>query len=64
MKLMILSSVLSGAALFGCQEPATIGGTEVPAGLHCQEDEVIAFVQEGPTPYQLGCVHPDNLYQD
>jgi hypothetical protein len=61
MKLMLLSTVLSGAALFGCQEPSTIGGTPVPAGLHCEEDEVIAFVQEGTPPYSLGCVHPDDL---
>jgi hypothetical protein len=42
---------------------AAIGGTYVPAGLWCHEDHVIAFVQSGPKPYGLGCVHPDHLYR-
>lgn len=36
---------------------STIGGTEVPYGLDCVEDEVISFVGIDT----LGCVHIDNL---
>lgn len=38
-----------------------IGGTDVPFGLVCQEDEVIAFDSTQPAPYPLACVHIDNL---
>lgn len=37
---------------------ATIGGTIVPPGLHCQEDEVIAF---HGVPDDLACVHIDSF---
>lgn len=51
------------AALFPVTDPApapvvsTIGGTEVPYGLDCVEDEVIYFTG----PDTLDCVHIDNL---
>jgi hypothetical protein len=54
-KLLLAACAL---ALGAC---STIGGTPVPHDLHCEEDEVIAFVQEGEPPYDLGCVHPDDL---
>lgn len=41
---------------------ATIGSSVV-SGLECQEDEVIAYVQEGPAPYSLGCVNGDAIYE-
>lgn len=59
MKILLALPVL----LAGCGS-ATIGGTEVPDDLHCEEDEVIAFVWEGQPPYDLGCVHPSDLYID
>lgn len=37
---------------------STIGGTPVPYGLACQEDEVIAF---HGVPDDLACVHIDDL---
>lgn len=52
--------------LFPTPEPAplppvpvisTIGGTPVPEGLDCYEDEVISFLAIDT----LGCVHIDNL---
>lgn len=44
------------------QRPVSrIGGTDVPFGLVCQEDEVIAFDSTQPAPYPLACVHIDNL---
>lgn len=36
---------------------STIGGTPVPEGLDCYEDEVIGFIAIDT----LGCVHIDNL---
>jgi hypothetical protein len=36
---------------------STIGGTPVPDGLDCEEDEVIFFTGVDT----IGCVHPDNL---
>lgn len=44
-------------------EPATkIGGTKVPAGLVCQEDEVIGFDMSGEViPAPLMCIHIDDL---
>lgn len=41
---------------------AIIGSSPVPSDLECEEDEVIGYVQEGPTPYDLGCVHVEGLY--
>lgn len=43
---------------------AQIGANTVPAGLECEEDEVIGFVQEGTPPYSLGCVHVDSIRSD
>lgn len=43
--------------IFGPNAPS-IGGTLVPAGLHCQEDEAIAFVG---IPDTLFCVHVDDV---
>lgn len=41
--------------------PSKIGGTTVPFGLTCEEDEVIGFDQTTPVPHALGCVHIDTL---
>lgn len=43
------------------RDHATIGGNAVPDTLHCEEDEVIGFVQSGTPPYALGCIHIDIL---
>ena len=45
-------------------DQSTIGATLVPFGLHCEEDEVIAFDQNAtPTVdgLPLGCVHVDTI---
>lgn len=47
---------LPALLLAGCGA-ATIGGTEVPADLHCEEDEVIGFLPIGEAPYDLVCYH-------
>lgn len=40
------------------ESSATIGGTPVPEGLSCEEDEVIAFdATAGEAPYPLACVY-------
>jgi hypothetical protein len=72
MKTFLLGTALSLAGSFGlqsCDEPATIGGHEVPAGLACEEDEAIWFDQsadkvlgeDGRMGYPLGCVHIDSI---
>lgn len=38
-------------------DEATIGGTEVPYGLECMEDEVIGFIEVDG----LGCVHIEEV---
>lgn len=42
------------------RDASTIGGTLVPDGLHCAEDEVIGFVG---IPDTLVCVHTDKLQE-
>lgn len=39
---------------------ATIGGTDVPDELDCEEDQIIAFRDYGP-PYPLVCVNIDSF---
>lgn len=48
-------------SLTGCGSAATIGGTEVPDNLHCEEDEVIAFDSTQEAPYPLACIHIDTI---
>lgn len=43
---------------FTSHSVATIGGTDVPNTLHCEEDEVISFVG---IPDTLVCVHFENV---
>lgn len=52
-----------------CEAPTTttttktaiIGSSPVPEGLECAEDELIGYVQEGPAPYELGCIHSETF---
>ena len=50
----ILLIILSGLGVTGNMAVSTIAGTEVPAGLVCQEDEVIGFGPPASWPYTLG----------
>lgn len=55
----ILAGVLGLAWIGHAEQPArsTVGGTIVPSGLHCQEDEVINFVGIDT----LACRHIDTF---
>lgn len=59
---LLCAGFLGAAHLAEPQPTAVIGASKVPA-LDCEEDEVIAYVQTGPTPYKLGCVHGDAVYE-
>lgn len=60
--MLIRHTIAAAVAAFGLTACGpSIGANQVPWDLSCQEDEVIAFVQEGEPPYHLGCVHPDDL---
>lgn len=55
--------MLAGLFMFGFWSasvryaPAVVGGTSVPAALHCEEDELIGFVGID----RLGCVHWESI---
>ena len=59
--LLVASSlVLGGFGLgfwAGNEPTSSIGGTDVPGNLSCQEDEVIAFSR----PNSLACVHFEDV---
>lgn len=50
--------LLAAPALESSPPASTIGGTEVPTDLDCEEDEVIGF---HGVPDSLDCLHLDNL---
>jgi len=56
---LLLTFAIFGALCGGSRgetsSNASIGGTNVPRDLHCQEDEVISFVGID----KLGCIHLD-----
>jgi hypothetical protein len=60
MKSFLLGTTLAIASTLGVQscDGATVGGTPVPADLHCNEDEVIGF---HGVPDDLACLHADTL---
>lgn len=66
-KMAIIFGILAAFAIGGwCgfddahKGNSSIGGTEVPANLHCEEDELIGFIGKNT----LGCIHIDKLKED
>ena len=56
-----LTAGLAAGYLLADTDPATIGGTAVPAGLACSEDETISFDMTAPAPRPLACVHFERI---